>query len=166
MPIELIPQPQYIPIDDMLRLRCFKGKDDPSIPTALSWYSDKLTVLMSEGNIRPYTLPRLINMYEYQGGRGELYFIERLCGGEFCPIGDTALCRDDLPIVIAKEYRAMGIGRRVILALCERARALSMDRVRTAEIFDFNIPSIKCFVSAGFCPEEKTSRGHSYALKL
>ena len=57
----------------------------------------------------------------------------------------------DLPIVIGeKDLRSRHAGRRVIEALCERARSLGWREVLVGEIYDWNVASQRCFSAAGF----------------
>lgn len=163
MPISGIAQPELIPISDDLRLRRF----DRDYDTALPWYQDRETVWLVDGKEEPYTLARIKRMYDYLGEHGELYWIEYRTAGDFVPIGDVTFWQDDMPIVIGeKAFRGKGIGRRVVTALCRRARALGYERIYVDEIYDFNIGSRRCFESVGFVPYEKTERGARYVLKL
>ena len=163
MPIPGIEQPETIQIDDTLRLRKFDSVYD----FAMEWYLDGETTYLVDGDPVPYTRYTLDRMYSYLNGHGELYFIEYLSGDEFVPIGDVTFSQDDLPIVIGpKEMRGKGIGRKVILALCERAKQLGFSSMGVKEIYDYNTASIACFESYGFRRDSKTEKGHSYVLTL
>ena len=106
-------------------------------------------------------------MYAYLDARGELYFIEALIDGDYQPIGDVTFWREDMPIVIGdRRFRGKGIGGKVIAALIARGKALGYDRLEVAEIYDYNIPSRRCFERAGFRACEKTARGSRYELIL
>ncbi|MCU9811155.1 MULTISPECIES: hypothetical protein [Paraclostridium] len=101
MPIDKINQLQIICIDSKLRLRRF----DDDYNFALQWYQDLELVKLVDGPAASvYTKEKLKRMYEYLNCRGELYFIEVLEENKYKPIGDVALCKDNLPIVIAINY--------------------------------------------------------------
>ena len=79
-------------------------------------------------------------------------------------VGDVTLCPSDLPIVIGeKDLRAHHVGRRVIGALCERARGLGWREVLVGEIYDWNVASQRCFSAAGFEPNVASQRCFSAA---
>lgn len=163
MPIAGIEQPELIEIDAELRLRRFGG----SLDFALGWYQDGDTLYLVDGKREPYTMERLEGMYRYLDARGELYFIELLRDGEFVPIGDVTFSHEDIPIVIGDPtLRGRGIGRRVVLALCSRARRLGWSELRVGEIYDWNAASRRCFEAAGFEPYKKTARGSAFIKKL
>lgn len=163
MPIKGICQPDYIRVDDTIRLRKYDG----AYEFALSWYQDPETVWLVDGKTDPYDLERLKGMYDYLDDRGELYFIERLTDLGYIPIGDVAFWQDDMPIVIGdKAYRGQGIGRRVISALVRRGKELGYPVLRIDEIYRFNLGSRKCFESVGFQACEETERGHRFCLEL
>lgn len=163
MPIYGIKQPETIEIDDKIRLRKFYG----AFEFALPWYLDKETVYLVDGNRRKYTLKRLCKMYQFLDKSGELYFIEYRFGNSHIPIGDVTFSREDLPIVIGEPIcRGSGIGKKVLLALIERAKELDLDALYVKEIYDYNIGSRKCFESVGFTAYEKTEKGSRYMLNL
>ena len=163
MPIEGIVQPEIIGIEPGLRLRRFDGKYD----FAFSWYQDPELVYMVDGVRRAYAWETLTAMYAYLNRHGELYFIEAERDGAFVPVGDVTFWENDMPIVIGDPgCRGRGVGRKVIAALIERARALGYPKLRVGEIYDWNIASQKCFMGLGFMPVEKTEKGSSYALEL
>ena len=161
MPISNIEQPEILPVDDGLRLRKF----DDSFDFAFGWYQDPETVWLVDGVRRPYTRETLANMYHYLDRHGELYFIEALDGGVFRSIGDVCFWQKDMPIVIGDpRYRGRGIGRRVVAALVRRGRALGFHRLEVREIYEYNVPSRKCFESVGFRVLEKTEHGSHFYL--
>ena len=163
MPIVGVVQPELIPISDDLRLRRFDGNYDLVLP----WYQDRETVRLVDGKEEPYTPARIKRMYDYLNERGELYWIEYRTAGDFVPIGDVTFWRDDMPVVIGeKAFRGKGIGRKVVRALCQRARELEYERIFVDEIYDFNTGSRSCFESVGFVPCEKTEKGARYVLRL
>lgn len=162
MPIQGIPQPDLIQIDNTLRLRRYDGIHD----FALTWYQDVEMVWMVDGDRVPYTPELLTKMYTWLDNAGELYFIEVL-EDAWTPIGDVTLCREDMPIVIGDPpFRGRGIGTRVIAALIERGRALGFDHLAVEDIYDWNAPSRRCFEKLGFRPWKQTKKGSSYRLTL
>lgn len=163
MPIENIEQPELLPVTAALRLRKYDGNHD----FALVWYLDPETVWLVDGDRDIYT-PELLNkMYTHQDTHGELYFIEVLEADGWRPIGDVCLSVDDFAIVIGeKDFRGKGIGRAVVSALADRARALGWKQVRVGDIYDFNAGSRRMFTSLGFREEAKTAKGRSYILIL
>jgi ribosomal protein S18 acetylase RimI-like enzyme len=157
-------QPEYIYIDETLRLRKFDGLYD----FALSWYEDEDTVkLVSGEHASLYDYERLTKMYNYLNNKGELYFIEAKKAEEFIPIGDVTFWKDDMPIVIGdKNYRGIGIGYKVIKALLERAKVLGYEEIFVNEIYSYNTGSRKAFEKAGFKRYKETENGASYKLEL
>ena len=105
MAIKGIKQPEIIQLDDSLRLRKFDGKYD----FALEWYQDLDLVWMVVGDRVPYTPELLTRMYTWLDNEGELYFIEILEEGEYLPVGDVCLWKEDMPIVISTPYQKKGI---------------------------------------------------------
>ncbi len=164
MPVEGIPQPELLLISPTLRLRKYGGVFDFALP----WYQDPVVLRMSEGEgTEPYTLENLKWMYTYLDTHGELYWIEEDQGAGFVPIGDVTLCREDLPIALgSSSVRGRGIGKAVLKALIERARALHWDHLAVQNIYSYNAASQKLFLSCGFKETEKTKTGASYRLEL
>lgn len=164
MPIQGIEQPDLIQIDGSLRLRKYTDE----CPFALKWYQDEATLWLVDGKTTPYTMEHVYQMYHYLQARGEVYFIE-YCqpGQEFEPVGDVTFWRDDMPIVIGEPgLRGKGIGRKVVLALVDRARSLEFSSLEVADIYDYNVGSRKMFEACGFQPVEKTKDGWRYRLVL
>ena len=163
MPIEGIFQPEILIIDENLRLRKF----DNSFMFALKWYQDEDTNYMVDGRRGKYDLDQLSRMYHYLDKRGEVYFIEVQEGAVWRPIGDVSFWQEDMPIVIGDpNYRGQGIGKKVISALIQRGKALGYRYLLISEIYDWNIPSRRCFASLGFLAYEKTEKGSRYRLEL
>ena len=163
MAIQGLEQPEVIQIDDTLRLRKYDGKFD----FALQWYQDEDMVYMVDGVRRTYDRDNLAQMYAYLNQAGELYFIEILENGSYKPIGDVTFWQDDMPLVIGEPaYRGKGIGRKVIAALVQRGRSLGFHYVSVGEIYDWNVPSRRCYESVGFRAYEKTEKGARYRLTL
>lgn len=163
MPVKGIAQPEYLPIDDTLRLRRFDGK----YGFALAWYQDAETARLVDGKAEPYDMDKLGRMYRYLDARGELYFIEVFRGGAFSPVGDVTFWQEDCPIVIGDpDLRGHGVGRRVIAALIGRGKELGYGDLRVNEIYDFNTASQRLFTGLGFEKYEKTEKGWRYRLPL
>lgn len=164
MPIQGIDQPEYIIIDAGLRLKAYDGVFE----FALSWYQNKdsLELIDGKGKAIPYTLERLKKMYEYLDKRGELYFIEKKENDGFIPVGDVTLWQEDMPIVIAKDYRSQGIGKKTVQRLIRRAKELGFKRLAVKEIYGFNLGSQKLFLGCGFKKSAPTDSGASYVLNL
>jgi len=157
-------QPDYIYIEETLRLRKFDNKYD----FAMKWYKDEEILRLVDGEeAKPYDDNKLTRMYNCLNNKGELYFIEIKEGNEYLPIGDVTFWQKDMPIVIGdKKYRGKGIGYKVIKALIERAKALGFDEIYVNEIYSYNIASKKTFEKAGFRKYKETSKGYSYNLKI
>lgn len=163
MAIEGVVQPDIIVINDGLRLRKFDDQYD----FALAWYQDEDTNYMVDGRRGVYDFDQLSRMYNYLGNKGEVYFIEIFESGQFHPIGDVTFWQEDMPIVIGvPEYRGRGIGKKVISTLILRGRALGYDHLLIGEIYDWNMPSRRCFESLGFQAYERTEKGARYRLDL
>lgn len=156
-------QPDYIVIDEKIRLRKYDGIFD----FAFQWYQDEETLCLVDGENVPYTMERIQEMYTYLDEHGELYFIEYLENDRFIPIGDVTFWQQDMPIVIGnKNYRRQGIGRKVVAALADRGRMLGYDFLYVNEIYEYNIGSRRCFESVGFEAYEKTEKGSRYRLRI
>lgn len=164
MPIEGIIQPKYIDMNDNLRLKAYDG----IFEFAHDWYQDmdSLELIDGKGKAVPYTLERLKRMYEFLNNHGELYFIEKKANENYIPVGDVTFWKDDMPIVIAKEYRYQGIGKMVILCLIERAKKLGYKQIHVEQIYSYNIGSQKLFQSCGFNKVASTDIGLSYSLNI
>ena len=106
-------------------------------------------------------------MYTHQDTHGELYFIEVWENDGWKPVGDVCLSLDDFAIVIGeKNFWGKGVGRAVVSALVERARALGWKQVKVGDVYDFNDRSRRLFTSLGFREDAKTQKGRSYILPL
>lgn len=163
MPIQGVPQPEIILIDETLRLRRFDGQ----YAFAIAWYQDAETNYLVDGKRELYDWVRLSRMYQYLEQKGELYFIEVMENGAYLPIGDVTFWQQDLPIVIGeRHYRGRQIGRKVISALVQRGKSLGYSCLLVEEIYDWNEGCRRCFESVGFRPYEKTERGARYRLEL
>lgn len=163
MAIQGVIQPEYIQVDEHLRLRKYDGRHE----FAFVWYQDIETVKLVDGVEKPYTMEKLNGMYSYLNQHGELYFIEALEGEFYVPIGDVAFWKDDMPIVIGdKRYRGKGIGKKVVRALVDRGRTLGYDTLYVDEIYYFNGASKRCFEKCGFIAYEVTETGRKYRLKM
>lgn len=163
MPIESVIQPDYINIDNNIRLRKYDGRID----FALSWYQNKETHMLVDGKNEPYNMERLNRMYTYLDKHGELYFIEYKINDIYVEIGDVAFSEYDMPIVIGDtKYRGYGISKKVVIKLIERGRNLGYKKLFINEIYSYNIGSQRLFEGVGFKKYEQTVKGHSYCLNL
>ena len=161
--IQNIVQPDIIPIAEDLRLRRF----DDYFGFALAWYQDEETNYMVDGRRGSYDADQLARMYHYLEQKGEVYFIEIMEEGIFRPIGDVSFWQEDMPIVIGEPaFRGKGIGKQVIAALIRRGRDLGYSWLKIGEIYDWNLPSRRCFESQGFREYEKTKKGARFILEL
>ncbi|HFI0734450.1 TPA: GNAT family N-acetyltransferase [Streptococcus suis] len=161
MAITGIEQADILEIDKQVRLRRYDGQHD----FAFEWHQDLELVWLVDGNKEPYTLDRLNRMYGYLATNGECYFIEILENGQFLPIGDVTLLRDDFAIAIGdKRYWNKGIGTKVLQRMVERARKVGLEEILVKEIYDWNTGSRKLFEKCGFEAVEKTQKGWSYRL--
>lgn len=163
MPIAGIRQPAFITVDEGLRLRKYDGHFDFAFP----WYQDPETVLLVDGVDTPYDWAKLERMYTFLDAQGELYFIEYQTDGQFRPVGDVTFWQEDMPIVIGdRNLRGRGIGRRVVLTLMNRGRALGYPVLGVQEIYNCNAVSRKLFEGVGFRPYEATEKGKRYRIAL
>lgn len=163
MPIQGTVQPEFLEVDEGIRLRRFDGVYD----FAFDWYQDEETVWLLDGVRKPYSRETLCAMYEYLNRQGELYFIEVKTAGEWIPVGDVTFWQEDMPIVIGNPaFRGRGIGKRVIARLLERGRELGYKTLYVNEIYDWNTASRRCFESMGFEAYEKTEKGSRFRVGL
>ncbi|HEM3691778.1 TPA: GNAT family N-acetyltransferase [Streptococcus suis] len=161
MAITGIEQADILEIDKQVRLRRYDGQHD----FAFEWHQDLELVWLVDGNKEPYTLDRLNRMYGYLATNGECYFIEILENGQFLPIGDVTLLRDDFAIAIGdRRYWKKWIGTKVLHRMIERAREVVLEEILVKEIYDWNTGSRKLFEKCGFEAVEKTQKGWSYRL--
>lgn len=161
MAITGIDQADILEIDKQVRLRRYDGQHD----FAFEWHQDLELVWLVDGNKEPYTLDRLNRMYGYLATNGECYFIEILENGQFLPIGDVTLLRDDFAIAIGdRRYWKKWIGTKVLHRMIERAREVGLEEILVKEIYDWNTGSRKLFEKCGFEAVEKTQKGWSYRL--
>lgn len=163
MVLKNIEQPNYLKVDDNIRLRKFDNK----FYFALDWYKDLDIVWLVDGDTKPYDMELLEKMYNYWSNVGECYFIEILENDKYIPIGDVILCENDLPIVIGnKNYQRKGIGKKVIKTLINRARELNFKEIIIEEIYTWNVASQNMFLKLGFKKYKKQKQGYSYKLIL
>ncbi|HEM3615641.1 TPA: GNAT family N-acetyltransferase [Streptococcus suis] len=147
MAITGIEQADILEIDKQVRLRRYDGQHD----FAFEWHQDLELVWLVDGNKEPYTLDRLNRMYGYLATNGECYFIEILENGQFLPIGDVTLLRDDFAIAIGdRRYWKKWIGTKVLHRMIERAREVGLEEILVKEIYDWNTGSRKLFEKCGF----------------
>ncbi|MFI3086325.1 GNAT family N-acetyltransferase [Streptococcus sp. 2022WUSS037] len=163
MAITGIEQADILEIDKQVRLRRYDGQHD----FAFEWHQDLELVWLIDGNKKPYTLDRLDRMYDYLSKNGECYFIEIFEDGQYQPIGDVTLFKDDFAIAIGdRRYWKKGIGTKVLHRMIERAREVGLEEIFVEEIYDWNTGSRKLFEKCGFEAVEKTKKGWSYRLTV
>lgn len=94
-------------INDNLKLIPYFNNYD----VTFEWYQD-LQVCKQVDNIDyPYSIEKLVEMYNYLTRNGECYYIQY--GGEL--VGDISIYNDnELAIVISKKYQNQHIGRKCI----------------------------------------------------
>lgn len=159
-----IVQPDLLRVDKNIILT----RKTSNFEFALKWYQDPQTIRLVCGvDETPYSLQEVYYMYNEQNRMSELYFIEYLIDGAYTPIGDVALSKNDLPIVIGEErFRSKGIGKKVLLTLIERARLLKFDTMGVKEVFNYNLASQNLFKSVGFVKARDTKNGVSFIMYL
>lgn len=163
MPIPETVQPEFLQIDNTLRLRKFDGE----FSFAYAWYQDLDAMYLMDGQREAYSSERVERMYRYLDAHGELYFIEFFENGSYIPIGDVTFWQEDMPIIIGSaNHRGRGIGQRVVAALVQRGRELGYRELFVEEIFDYNLASRRCFEANGFVAYEKTEKGSRYRLTI
>lgn len=156
--------PEILPVDEGLRLRPYAG--DADVDVAWPWYRDAETVALVDGPGSPtYARDRVAAMYQALCAQGEVYLIERRTpGGAWEAIGDVTLAPDTIPIVLAPECRAQGIGRRVLLRLVDRARVLGYDELRVLEVYPGNDAAVRLLTGLGFV--RRIPSPPAYVLRL
>lgn len=166
MPLPGINQPEIIIIGENLRLRKYDGK----YIIALPWYQDPVVYHNSEGITDESEVPDedyVRRMYDWLNKNGELYFIEIKENDFYIPIGDVTLKPENPPIAIGvTKYRGVGIGRRVMSALIDRAREINIPKFSKVQVFDYNITSQKMFEALGFICTGCEGRDKFYELTI
>ena len=164
MPFLNIVQPDIIEIDEKLRLKKVL-KDDYHM--ALMWYQNPRVLYYSEGvTDNLYDMNVINRMYEFLNGIGELYFIEVL-EDKWHAIGDVVLSKDNMPIVIGEDrYSGIGIGKKAIATLIERAKVIGLEKIKIPAIYKYNDRSRNLFLSFGFTKVEENDNEESYELIL
>jgi len=90
-------------------------------------------------------------MYNSLSKNCELYIIELKINKDYLPIGDAALCKNSLPIVIGrKEFRSKGIGKKVLHMLINRAKELGWNKLRVKSVYTYNERARRLYEEAGF----------------
>lgn len=168
MSINGIAQPEIINIDGTLRLRAYDG----NYLTGLPWYQNEAVYYNSEGITDKSKIPDakwVENMYSAfsNSGKSEMYFIEIKKNDTFIPIGDVALQEQNPPIVIgADEYRGIGIGKKVMSTVIQRAREIGIKKLYNTVIYEYNIASQKLYESLGFVCVDVRNNERIYELTL
>lgn len=144
--------PPRPPTEDTARVRLSPLDLEAVMPYALSWYRDPDVLDGSEGSGTPaYDRVTIERMYAYLGRIGELYVIEVRDGGAWIPVGDAALSRTTIPIVVGDaRFRGRGVGKAALNLLIARARALGWDSLCAAKVYTYNRRAIRLFEGAGF----------------
>ncbi len=94
MNFNIVHSPNYINIDDNLRLKTIIEED---YKLALPWYRNPKVLYYSEGvTNRLYDLETIDKMYKYLKSIGEVYFIEILENNIWKAISDTALSEQNI----------------------------------------------------------------------
>lgn len=159
-------QPEIIEIDENIRLRKYDG----NYKQAVAWYQDEFVYKNSEGISDSSKIPDekyVRKMYEYLSENGELYFIELMKNGTFIPIGDVTLKEENPCIAIGvAQYRGIGIGKKAMRAIIERAKKLGIQKFYGSSIYDYNIISQKMHESLGFKCVEARDGIKVYELNL
>lgn len=168
MAIDGFTQPEIIQVDENLRLRKYDGNYSAAVP----WYQDEVVYYNSEGITDKDKIPDenyvkgMYNWFE-TNGRSEMYFIEVREDDTFVPIGDAALQKENLPIVIGVgRYRGVGIGKKVLNALIGRARELGWNKLYGVKIFTYNKASQGLYSSCGFERVGEENGSYIYELEL
>ncbi|MCR1849586.1 GNAT family N-acetyltransferase [Paeniclostridium sordellii] len=158
-------KPKNLQIDERLRLVTL-SKENWNI--GLKWYQDKDVLYNSEGvQDKVYDLETIYRMYSKLDELGELYFIEIMDDGVYKIIGDVTLSEENMPIVIGdKKYWGLGIGKKVILKLLDRAKELGYKSITIPEIYDYNNRSKRLFKSVGFKEFKTNKESKSYKIYL
>ena len=161
-------QPNFIQIDESLRLRAYDGNHS----IAVLWYQDDIVRKFSEGITDPnkrldesWVALKLNSLSQ----SGELYFIEVLEGGKYVPIGDVTLQESNPPIEIGvARYRGIGIGTKVMQALISRAREIGIKKIYNTGCYEDNFASQKMLENAGFTlvHHDKEKRRKVYEIDL
>ncbi len=166
MPLQGIEQPEFLHIEETLRLRKYDGSN----AQALAWYRDPVVYYNSEGITEEKNIPDrnyIDGMYKYLDNCGELYWIEVKEGEDFRAIGDVTLKKENPPIAIGEEkYRGCGIGKKVMKAILSRAKSLGWTKITGSTVYTYNISSQKLHESLGFVKSEEKDGDFIYELDL
>ena len=129
-------------VDDEIRLIPYYRNDEESLP----WYQDRELCRQVDNIDHVYDVDLLHSMYDFLSSHGDCFYIEYR--GKL--VGDVTL-RDnsEVAIVVCREYRNLGIGRRCINEMIRLAEEKGMASVK-ANIYGFNRQSQRMFQAAGF----------------
>lgn len=156
---------RILSVQENIRLRPFSERDDLSF--ALEWYQDEESVYLVDGVREAYSMEKLKRMYRYLANHGQLYWMEANMDSMWVPIGDVALCDDNLPMVIGHpDFRGKGIGKAVLDTLIKEARKIGKVSLVVAEIYHYNHASQACYESVGFVKSSENNHAASYRLDL
>lgn len=156
---------RILSVRENIRLRPFSERDDLGV--AFEWYQDEELVYLVDGVREAYSMEKLKRMYRYLANHGHLYWIEANMDSMWVPIGDVALCDNNLPMVIGHpDFRGKGIGNAVLLTLVAEAREMGKVSLFVPEIYHYNHASQACYESVGFVKSSENSHAASYRLDL
>lgn len=166
MALKDIVQPEFIPIDETLRLRKYDGRSELFLPG----YQDPCVYQNSEGIFDAEKIPDLSyvqRMCSWLSAAGELYYIETWEQDRFIPIGDVTIKPENPPIAIWRaEYRGQGIGYRVMCAVIHRLRSLGYQKITGSTVYQWNTASQRLHEKLGFVCTRKEDREWAYELIL
>jgi len=125
----------------------------PAENITLAWYQDKELCRQVDGVGEPYSLDKLRRMYSYLCNNGECFYITYFDQ----PIGDVSLKNDgEIAIVLCREYQNRHIGRKCVEEIIKLAKEKEYKKVK-ANIYSFNVQSMRMFRSIGFVSTEEGS---------
>ena len=166
MPYKSYEQPEFVQINDIIRLKRFDGDFD----TALSWYQKQYVYYNSEGVVDPDKIPQgeyIERMYRYLDRCSELYFIEALENGTYVKIGDVAIKPENPPIVIGEEkYLGKGYSKEIMCYVFERLRAMDVQKITRSIVYKHNQVSLNMHLSLGYVIVETTDEEYVLEKQL
>lgn len=166
MPLDNIPQPEILEINDRLRLRRYDGHFALFLPG----YQDPYVYQNSEGifdESRKPDMDYVQRMCAYLDRVGELYYIEVKEREGFVPIGDVTVKPENPPIAIWKaQYRGKGIGLLVMGTVISRLKELGFESIRGSTVYKWNLPSQKMHERLGFHRVDENEKEIIYELFL
>jgi len=145
-----IVQPEFVEINEWLRLRKYDGQFE----RFLVGYQNPIVYQNSEGIFDESKIPDLDYMERmcgYLSKVGELYYIEVREDHGFVSIGDVTIKDENPPIAIwLDDYRGKGIGTLVMQTVIRRLRELGFQKVKNSTVYRWNEASQKMHEKLGF----------------